>query len=60
VPGDDARRSEVHFAERTNAEHGLVDAWTAGLGGRRRNEVNFVLMLVAYNWKRRLSLNKAG
>ena len=61
--------------ERRNAEHGLVNAWTAdpggprtvGLGyrhvrcrGRQCNEVDFVLNLIAYNWKRSLSLAKAG
>jgi len=30
------------------------------VGGRRRNEVDFTLMLVASNWKRSLSLSKAG
>jgi IS5 family transposase len=42
-------------------------AWMRAMGyrrvryrGRRRNEVDFVLRLIAYNWKRSLSLTKAG
>lgn len=42
-------------------------AWMKNMGyrrvryrGRRRNEVDFVLNLIAYNWKRSLSLAKAG
>lgn len=42
-------------------------AWMRAMGyrrvryrGRRRNEVDFVLNLIAYNWKRSLSLTKAG
>lgn len=41
-------------------------AWMKNMGyrrvryrGRRRNEVDFVLNLIAYNWKRSLSLTKA-
>jgi IS5 family transposase len=41
-------------------------AWMRNMGyrrvryrGRRRNELDFVLMLVAYNWKRSLSLRPA-
>lgn len=42
-------------------------AWMKQMGhrrvryrGRRRNELDFALMLVAYNWKRSLSLTKAA
>jgi IS5 family transposase len=42
-------------------------AWMRAMGcrrvryrGRRRNEVDFALTLIAYNWKRSLSLAKAG
>lgn len=42
-------------------------AWMRAMGyrrvryrGRRRNEVDFVLNLIAYNWKRSLSLAKTG
>jgi transposase, IS5 family len=42
-------------------------AWMRAMGyrrvryrGRRRNEVDFVLNLIAYNWKRSLSLVKPG
>lgn len=42
-------------------------AWMRAMGyrrvryrGRRRNELDFVLNLIAYNWKRSLSLAKAG
>ena len=28
--------------------------------GRRRNELDFALMLVAYNWKKSLSLTRAA
>ena len=41
-------------------------AWMKNMGyrrvryrGRRRNELDFALMLVAYNWKRSLSLRPA-
>ena len=41
-------------------------AWMKNMGyrraryrGRRRNEVDFALMLIAYNWKRSLSLNSS-
>ena len=63
------------MAERCSAERGLIDVWTEGPGGprtaglmyrrvryrgRQCNEVDFVLNLIAYNWKRSLSLAKAG
>ena len=66
---------EAFIAERRNAERGLIDVWTEGPGGprtaglvyrrvryrgRRRNEVDFVLNLIAYHWKRSPSLAKAG
>lgn len=42
-------------------------AWMKGMGyrrvryrGRRRNELDFALNLIAYNWKRSLSLTRAG
>jgi len=42
-------------------------AWMKNMGyrrvryrGRRRNEVDFVLNLIAYNWKKSLSLSRAG
>jgi IS5 family transposase len=42
-------------------------AWMRAMGyrrvryrGRRRNELDFALNLIAYNWKRSLSLTKAG
>lgn len=49
---------------RARVEHPF--AWMKQMGyrrvryrGRRRNELDFALMLVAYNWKRSLSLNRA-
>ena len=42
-------------------------AWMKNMGhrrvryrGRRRNELDFALMLVAYNWKKSLSLTRAS
>jgi transposase, IS5 family len=50
---------------RAPVEH--VFAWMKNMGyrrvryrGLRRNEVDFALTLMAYNWKRSLSLSKAG
>jgi transposase, IS5 family len=59
------RLNRLIASVRARVEH--VFAWMRAMGyrrvryrGRRRNEVDFVLNLIAYNWKRSLSLVKAG
>jgi len=58
------RLNQMIASVRAVVEHPF--AWMKNMGyrrvryrGRRRNEVDFVLNLIAYNWKRSLSLTKA-
>lgn len=59
------RLNRVISSVRAVVEHPF--AWMKNMGyrrlryrGRRRNELDFALMLVAYNWKRSLSLTRAA
>jgi len=59
------RLNRLIASVRAAVEHPF--AWMKQMGyrrvryrGRRRNELDFALMLVAYNWKRSLSLTRAG